>query len=188
MLKINKIKPDFFDKLVKNKTQWSELNNQDKQQLHNKLSEEQKKMCAYCESQIKNDNAHIDHFYKRNLFPKQTFEYNNLFKSCNNENHCAKHKDKFKLKKEDFKNFYSPLDINLEEFNYNLLTGEIIGLTPKAQKTIEVFNLNHTTLKYKRETIIKQLSSYQDMDFDLSDLFEAFGEFINLLDYYIKDD
>jgi Cu(I)/Ag(I) efflux system membrane protein CusA/SilA len=38
-----------------------------------------------------------------------------IFISCNDENHSAKYKDKFGLKKEEFANIYSPLDIKLND-------------------------------------------------------------------------
>ena len=177
MLKIDKNQPTFFAELVKNRKKWEEF--KDKKRLNEFLLKEQEYMCVYCESKIIKE-FHIDHFYKRDLFPNLTFDYNNLFISCNDENHSAKYKDKFGLKKEEFANIYSPLDIKLNEFEYSW-TGEILGKTQKAQKTIEVFNLNNNILIQKRSKIIKQLYSYQNLDFNI---FECFGEFKTFLDFY----
>jgi len=100
-------------------------------------------MCAYCESKIK--KYHIDHFKTRNQYPEFTFNYNNLFVSCECEKSCAKNKDKIGLNRSDFDNFYFPLSININEFEYTLL-GDILGKTDKAKKTIEIFNLNSKSL------------------------------------------
>jgi len=183
MLKIDKIKPNFFDNLIKNKKTWDDLNNRDV--VNDTLLKEQEAMCAYCE--IKLNKYHIDHFYKRNLFPELTFDYNNLFLSCNSEKHSAKYKDKLGLQKNEFVEFYSPIDINNQEFEYSLL-GEIVGKTTRARKTIEVFNLNHKSLVERRSKIIKQINSCKD--YLQYDLFEFFKEFKTLLlfiqDYYAR--
>jgi len=176
MLKITKNKPQFFDKLIKDKKIWGDL--KDRKELNQVLKIEQNNMCAYCESKLK--NFHIDHFFKRDLFPKQTFEYNNLFLSCDFEIHCAKFKDKFGLKKEEFFEIFSPIDVNLEEFEYSL-TGEILGKTDKAKKTIEVFNLNNKSLLEKRKRISSNIEYYKDFD-----LFEIFGEFKTFLKFLQK--
>jgi len=173
MLKITKNKPHFFDKLVKDKKVWSDL--KDRNELNQVLLQEQNNMCVYCESKLK--DFHIDHFFKRDLFQKQTFEYDNLFLSCNFEFHCAKYKDKFGLKKEEFFEIYSPIDINLDEFEYSF-TGEILGKTDKAKKTIEVFNLNQKSLVEKRKKISLSVEHYKEFD-----LFEIFGEFKTFLEF-----
>ncbi|NOZ91078.1 MAG: TIGR02646 family protein [Epsilonproteobacteria bacterium] len=170
MLKITKTKPEFFKKLIKGKKVWSDIKN--REELNQNLVKEQEGMCAYCESRLK--DYHIDHFFKRDLFPKLTFDYDNLFLSCNCERNCAKFKDRFGLKKEEFFNIFSPIDINLDEFDYSL-TGEILGKTAKAKRTIEVFNLNSKSLVEKRKRI-----SYQTMGLEF-DLFEIFGEFKTFL-------
>jgi len=174
MLKIDKNKPVFFNSLVKDKTVWNDLKN--RTNLYNHMIKEQKNMCAYCERKL--NKYHLDHFYTRNLFADKTFDYDNLFISCDSEHHSAKYKDKFGLKKEEFNSFYSPLDIHLDEFEYSLL-GDIIGKTKKAKRTIEIFNLNHRSLVEQRTRIVKQIENYREyLDYDLFNFFEEFKTFL----------
>jgi len=175
MLQVDKQEPIFFHNFIKGKKVWSDI--KDRQELNKELLKEQANMCAYCESKIPKD-YHIDHFYKRDLFPKLTFNYDNLFISCNCEKSCAKYKDKYGLKKDDFNTFFSPQNINLDEFEYSL-TGEIIGKTEKANKTIIVFNLNNRSLVEKRKTI--SLNSKNMMDYDLFEIFQEFQTFLEFL-------
>ena len=182
MLKITKKKPDFFDDLVKGKKSWDNLRGEEKKIITEYLKKnEQEGMCAYCESKLKENSYHIEHFRKRSLFPELTFDYNNLFLSCNNENSCGKHKDRYGLTKDEFNTIYSPLNINLDEFEYSY-TGEILGKTPKAKKTIDVFNLNERSLVEKRKTIIKNIQNCKTyLDLDLFDIFQEFKTFLIFL-------
>jgi len=181
MLKIDKKEPLFFADFIKNKKLWSDIKN--RAILNQELLKEQINMCAYCESRLK-DYYHIDHFYKRDLFPKLTFDYDNLFLSCNCENSCAKHKDSYGLKIDEFNKIFSPKNINLDEFEYSF-TGEIIGKTQKANKTIEVFNLNSRSLVEKRKKI--SINSQNMMDYDLFEIFQEFKMFLEFLQSnYIK--
>ena len=67
------------------------------------MENEQKGFCAYTEIKIQGSrNCHIDHFHTRNLFPTETFAYNNLLVSCNSEEYGAKYKDKQIRSKADY--------------------------------------------------------------------------------------
>jgi len=179
MLKINKNKPIFYDEMIKNKKVWSDY--LDKKDLKEHLVLEQDNMCAYCESKI-SKQAHIEHFYTRNLFPQLTFDYNNLFISCNTEKTCGKHKDSYHLKKDEFDEFYSPINIDINEFDY-AITGELTAKTDKAQKTIDVFNLNHRVLIEKRYKIMKQINNYKEyLNFNLFNIFKEFKTFFIFID------
>lgn len=173
MLKIVKQQPDNFDLLIKNKKVWSDL--KDKTILNNSLSDEQENMCVYCETKL--NKYHIDHFYKRDLFPNKTFDYENLYLSCDNENNCAKHKDKFGLQKYKFESMYNPINIKLEEFKYTSM-GDILGQSDEAIYTIKVFNLNSKKLVEQRKRIISGIKDCGNLNIDL---FEIFNEFKNLL-------
>ena len=173
MLKIVKQQPDNFDLLIKNKKVWSDL--KDKAILNNSLPDEQENMCVYCETKL--NKYHIDHFYKRDLFPNKTFDYENLYLSCDNENNCAKYKDKFGLQKYKFELMFNPINIKLGEFYYSYM-GDIIGKSKKARYTIKVFNLNSKKLVEQRKRIILSLKDFGELNIDL---FDVFKEFKNLL-------
>lgn len=49
--------------------------------------------CAYCEGPMGTDNRHIEHFRQRRTYPKGTFDWSNLFGSCNRAGSCGKAKD-----------------------------------------------------------------------------------------------
>lgn len=50
--------------------------------------------CAYCEGPLDRDNGHIEHFRQRGRYPAGTFDWGNLFGSCNRSGTCGDHKDK----------------------------------------------------------------------------------------------
>ena len=53
----------------------------------------QETRCAYCEADISSGDRHIEHFRQRSRFPQGTFQWDNLFGSCNRTGTCGKHKD-----------------------------------------------------------------------------------------------
>jgi len=50
--------------------------------------------CAYCEGPLDETNRHIEHFRQRDRYPQGTFDWQNLFGSCNRPGACGDHKDK----------------------------------------------------------------------------------------------
>ncbi|MBK8454136.1 MAG: retron Ec78 anti-phage system effector HNH endonuclease PtuB [Thiofilum sp.] len=77
--------------------QWTEVTPAEKTEIWEQLGIMQQGRCAYCECAlpIQNDHyaAHIEHFRQRGRYPQGTFEWENLFGSCNRQNSCGKHKD-----------------------------------------------------------------------------------------------
>jgi len=59
-----------------------------------KLNVMQGQRCAYCEGTIDEANRHIEHFRQRGRYPQGTFDWHNLFGSCNRHGSCGDHKDK----------------------------------------------------------------------------------------------
>ncbi|MGO2452623.1 retron Ec78 anti-phage system effector HNH endonuclease PtuB [Pseudomonas taetrolens] len=49
--------------------------------------------CAYCEGPMGEGNRHIEHFRQRRSYPQGTFDWSNLFGSCNRAGTCGKAKD-----------------------------------------------------------------------------------------------
>jgi uncharacterized protein (TIGR02646 family) len=72
---------------------WSKVSAADKTQIWKELQAMQDDLCAYCESKITPPKQHIEHFRLRSRFREKTFEWSNLFGSCNDKEHCGKHKD-----------------------------------------------------------------------------------------------
>lgn len=59
-----------------------------------KLNAMQGERCAYCEGQIDSENRHIEHFQQRSRYPQGTFDWHNLFGSCNRSGTCGDQKDR----------------------------------------------------------------------------------------------
>lgn len=177
MFKVFKNEPDFFInikkkiKKTKENSAWSNQNIKNiRQNLALFILKEQKNLCVYCEKMV-NDypkDCHIDHFKKRDLFPNETLNYDNLFISCNNEKRCAKYKDR-KILKKDYNFFINPAFEDPEKFLEYTFFGEIqpkenlddIGLK-KAKFTIDILNLNAKGLVEERKTIILSLCEIID--------------------------
>lgn len=142
---------------------WEKLKPEDRSVILSTLLEMSNNRCSYCETNISNNNRHIEHFAPRNTNPRLTFEWSNLFCSCNNEMSCGKHKDNKQkyngngtnLIKPDIDN---PVDFFIVNENDGLFSAKP-NLSPsdkeKAENTIFFFNLNLTSLVNKRKFIFK---------------------------------
>ena len=77
--------------------QWADVTSAEKAEIWEQLDAMQQGRCAYCECALLVQNghyvAHIEHFRQRGRYPQGTFEWANLFGSCNRQNSCGKHKD-----------------------------------------------------------------------------------------------
>jgi len=175
MFKVEKSEPKFFTKAKQkvNKpnesSAWFNDNIKNiKKDLALKILKEQNNLCIYCEKVIKNypNDCHIDHFKKRDFFPKETLNYENLLVSCNNENRCAKYKDK-NISKDDYKKLINPVIENPENFLEYTFYGELEPKSNlseldriKAEFTIKILNLNDRSLVEERKNFILKLRSF----------------------------
>jgi len=124
--------------------------------LRNALYERQHRHCAYCEREIKSDDkvrpkgSHIDHLERRGEAAGKTFDWNNLFLSCDFKDTCGRYKDKgLKNRKFNVDDIVDPSRENpLDYFSFDEQgkIGVVEGATPeiirKVDETIRVFNLN----------------------------------------------
>lgn len=138
---------------------WSDLKPQDRTQIWQHLVQMQGEFCAYCQCKIDphSNKSHIEHFYQRNNFPRRTFDWNNLFGSCERKETCGNYKDN------KAKNI-SPVDICKPDIHepkdflqFIPLSGKVeakSGLNPTqnliAKNTIKAFNLQHSSLVGRR--------------------------------------
>lgn len=147
------------------------------------LENEQKGFCAYTEIKIQGSrNCHIDHFHTRNLFPTETFAYNNLLVSCNSEEYGAKYKDKQIRSKADYDFLINPAVDTPSEYMEYTFTGEMeaIGQKQKGIRTISYFNLNERRLVNRRKKVIINLNSMKDALTE-DELVAAIGEFETMI-------
>ncbi|MBE6322046.1 MAG: TIGR02646 family protein [Bacteroidales bacterium] len=200
MIRLNKQRPiqSFTEFVSKDKpTQWEQLPAKisAESRLHI-LCNEQDCICGYSEIPLEEDSSssHIDHYYKRSLFPEKTFDWNNLIVSTTDEDFGGKHKDnKYKIKAKDYQLIFNPVVEDMSQYIEFLGNGEIVPLKGmpdiiinKVKKTVEVFNLNCRSLKNRRKYLMSQLESCKDLPKD--DIKEAFAAngFVSVLNWFLK--
>lgn len=145
------------------KNQWRELTPNHRTEIWEQLKIMQGSFCAYCERRIdlESPNKHIEHFFQRNNYPQMTFDWNNLFGSCDDNHTCGSHKDNH-AKHINPSHICKP-DIDdpndLLEFLYDGTVRPKQELSAaqkqKAQNTINAFNLMHSSLKGRRREAMK---------------------------------
>lgn len=126
--------------------------------------QEQHGLCAFCCVSISADSAssHNAHLQSQHHFPQKSLLWDNIVASCNTENSCGKHQ-----KDQDI-----PLTPLMQECEKELkfyLSGKVIGLTQRAQDTIEILNLNSLALQQRRKKSINDFlfsKNYSSLDED----------------------
>lgn len=111
--------------------------------------------------------VHIDHFRKRSLFPHLSFDWVNfMVDERDNPQYGADFKDN-KVKTDDYEKIVNPADPNPERFFSYMGNGEMVpadGLShadeAKAKFTIQIFNLNHPSLKSRRLAAMNMVRDY----------------------------
>jgi uncharacterized protein (TIGR02646 family) len=160
---------------------WRKVSATDRTEIWEALQAMQLDHCAYCESKITDPKKHIEHFRLRSLFPKLTFDWSNLFGSCNNKEHCGKHKDNQQHKPDDL---IKPDAEDPEKLLLFVVDGNVTfrsDLAPedqhRAEETIRVFNLNTASLINQRK---QAAQGYMSLVEDKSMFSEAdWREYIN---------
>ena len=118
-----------------------------------------------CEKLLtKNYSLHIEHFKSRAKFPKQAFNWDNLFLCClvPGNSYCASYKDDKKNPYRDLSILKPDVDNPDRYFFYRGGKIEIRDDCPDkqlAENTINKLNLNHITLQQERSTLIKTLNN-----------------------------
>lgn len=72
---------------------WGDVAPDDKAEIRTYLETMQDHRCAYCEGDIDSLGQHIEHFRRKSRYPAFTFEWDNLFWSCNQTDSCGHFKD-----------------------------------------------------------------------------------------------
>lgn len=140
---------------------WDSISPQEKAAIRQSLEEMQTGLCAYCEVTLR--AWHIEHFYTRDRYPQQTFDWGNLFGSCNSVESCGDYKDK-KGKPYQPQDLIHPCQHHPDTFLFFSRTGDVsprTNLSPadlkRAQETIRVFNLNSPDLCERRAAVVGSL-------------------------------
>lgn len=151
--------------LQKKPVSWGCLKDQDKADIRDAIVAFQGNNCAYCETGL-DKGRHIEHFAKKDKFPQKTYEWDNLFLSCQSGTHCGHFKDSKKSKFSktyDYHDLIKPDVDDPSDFLFFSINGEVSPkhtlidkkLKAKAELTINVFNLNENDLKNIRRSVLK---------------------------------
>lgn len=138
-------------------------NANERQQIWASLGQMQGWRCAYCEADITRDvngkiPGHIEHFRQRSRYPQGTFDWHNLFGSCNRSGTCGNHKDKcgdylhqmlIKPDVEDPEYFLLFLPDGTVRPRHGLTAGEL----NRAEETIRILKLDGALNKIRREAV-----------------------------------
>ncbi|MBD5356997.1 MAG: TIGR02646 family protein [Bacteroides sp.] len=148
-------------------------------QVRQQALNEQKNECAYTGLWLgegTNQIVHIDHFYKKSLYPNLRFQWLNLFAAAKDLPYGSDYKDvcisgPLKHSDSQYKTFWSPLEANLEDKFWYRQDGAIephssLSDNDKkiAQNTIEMYNLNADDLKRKRRNIIEYVRNLGQLE------------------------
>lgn len=175
-------------------TNWEKLRGADRRQIWERLNEMQYMLCAYCEGTFTKDDSHIEHLYPRSKYEGLTFEWKNLFGSCNNELTCGIFKDSAR----------NPHQINHEllikpdqddprhyfRYYHNGKISAKSGLTTeqylRAKETIKAFNLNNSTLTAIRNRYLEPLKQLEEEFILWCDMCEDDPELLDELEFEIR--
>lgn len=209
MLKIEKAEepPEFtnFKKTHPNSKQWDAIKRVPglKKILREYLLEHEQKIngsycCVYCERKITREDSHIEHIKPKSVYENDTFNYQNLTVSCQEEEvvvsglkrnlkTCGHHKgNQF-----DENRFINPVrDVPKDFFTYDLTTGNIIpreNLSGKKQEkakyTINLLNLNDVYLSDIRTNLLDYFISIENRE-ELIYVLDNFDQFPGFVDFF----
>jgi uncharacterized protein (TIGR02646 family) len=139
---------------------WGTLKPEDRTQIREHLEQLQGRLCAYCEGTL--GIQHIEHFRRRHDFPHLTFEWNNLYWSCYQEDSCGRNKD-HRAGEFDVDDLIDPCIDDPDVF-FRFRADGTISIRPglqdhqkhRAEETLRVFNLNPEwgRLRYMRKAAV----------------------------------
>lgn len=179
---------DDFDSTVKTKT---------RKQI---LIKEQNRLSAYTERILEhsddrqNTKLHIDHFRKKSMFPGLTFDWNNLLIDEKEKPYGADYKDEH-IKKTDYQDIINPVDEDPQSFFEYMLDGTIIPKRDfeegdpqrkRAERTIELFNLNETSLREERKVHLTQIIYYLKGGLTEDDILDSDKKFPSLTEFICR--
>lgn len=130
--------------------------------IWDRLNVMQSHRCAYCEASLQDKSGrtegHIEHFRQRSRYPQGTFDWGNLFGSCDRHQSCGKHKDRqkydhpdlIKVDEEDPEHFFRFLSDGLVVPTDHLSPSE----RRRAEETIRVFNLNGPLRQIRKSHVV----------------------------------
>lgn len=151
----------------------------DKSEIWEKLEAMQKDRCAYCEDTLPGNSRHIEHFRQQSSYPQGTFQWDNLFGSCEKEKSCGRRKDRITYRDGDI---LKPDIDDPDDYLRFLSDGRIVpraglkeGQRHRAEETLRVFNLDHergALRQMRRSAVQGYLATVEDLQ-ECAELDEA---------------
>lgn len=188
-----------FDKAKHKK--WEEIHNEANRHVYNdclqQCIEDQAHLCGYTEVPLSKDNRHIDHYIKRDFAPDLTFCWNNMIAAVKGSRFGADYKDKH-VKRNDYDKseccYTDILNPVKDEFAGRFRFSADGTMEPsdnkdiKAEKTIELFNLNEKSLKERRKVQIENVRTYIENDYTKEATLAALTEdgFVSAIEYELS--
>lgn len=158
---------------------WQRISSAEKREIWEQLEVMQGKRCAYCEASLPEERRHIEHFRQRSRYPQGTFQWGNLFGSCNKGDSCGRRKDKTDYRYGDI---LKPDVDDPDDYLRFLSDGRIVprsNLTERqrhrAEETLRVFNLDHergALRQMRRSAVQGYLGTVEDLQ-ECAELDEA---------------
>lgn len=182
-------------RLKRNYSNWESIaHSNEHAQLGDALYERQERYCAYCETQIESKRkGHIEHLERRSDTPARTFDWSNMFFSCNHHDSCGKFKDEFQPRM----NFdpadiidpsqEDPLDFFLYDLNGGISARDEAHKT-RADETIRIFNLDQSprlsNIRRGVAETVKSMLPYLNSEEDVTDFLNSLGNCDCISVYY----
>lgn len=128
---------------------YKDLSEVERQAIRRECVREQYGLCAFCCTRItaSGRDAHNAHLQSQTHFPQRSLDWTNIVASCNNRATCGSSQE----------HATPPLSPLMRECETELLfyvSGRVEGLTDRAQKAIELFQLDCDQLRSKRKKAI----------------------------------
>ncbi len=183
-------------------THWSQIHEVSNQHVYddciNQCLSDQHGLCGYSEMHLDEDNQHIDHYVKRNIDPKLTFEWTNMVAAAKDSRFGADWKDEHiaqagaydKVTKR-YALLLNPVCDDLTgRFRFSA-DGEIEPTTETdemAANTIKVFNLNEPSLKNRRKESMQMARAMLQGGMQKEDILSTLSSdgFVSAIEYELS--
>ena len=129
---------------------YKDLTQKERRTIRKYCRAEQKGLCAFCCAPVTENNGRNAHILCQARHPHKSLDWNNIVTSCETAEHCDTYQGG-----EDI-----PLTPLMPECETELLfkmSGRVEALTPKAQRTLEVLNLDCPGLQRKRKFALESM-------------------------------
>jgi len=172
--------PSCLNRLKKLSPSKWDLSDTDKTEIWLALNNMQNFYCAYCDSKFIDNECHIEHLTPQHILKslkgRSIYEWDNLFGSCDNDDHCGRYKDHIVTDYDPLNLIKSDIDEPSNYFNF-LQNGHVVKsnaldeqATLKAEETIRVLNLDSPRLVNLRA---KKIGKFQMEFLILNELIEC---------------